>query len=163
VRLPRSPCRPRHCHRAPGRDLCDACIAPDQRPCPSRRRRAPGWDLARTAVIVPWLGSRLCHRRHTLGRDLACIAPDQRPCPSCRRRAPGWDLARTAVIVPLAGISPALPSSHPWPRSLSAPRHHTSSLACCVTNVHCNPKHCDDFFNSSRFYDVFLFFVTDVH
>jgi hypothetical protein len=32
-----------------------------------------------------------------------------------------------------------------------------------VTNVHCNPKHCDDFFNSSRFYDVFLFFVTDVH
>jgi hypothetical protein len=32
-----------------------------------------------------------------------------------------------------------------------------------ITNVHCNPKHCDDFFNSSRFYDVFLFFVTDVH
>jgi hypothetical protein len=26
-----------------------------------------------------------------------------------------------------------------------------------VTNVHCSPKHCDDFFNSSRFYDVFLF------
>jgi hypothetical protein len=32
-----------------------------------------------------------------------------------------------------------------------------------VTNVHCSPKHCDDFFNSSRFYDVFLFFVTDLH
>jgi hypothetical protein len=32
-----------------------------------------------------------------------------------------------------------------------------------VTNVHCSPKHCDDFFNSSRFYDVFLFFVTNVH
>jgi hypothetical protein len=32
-----------------------------------------------------------------------------------------------------------------------------------VTNVHCSPKHCDNFFNSSRFYDVFLFFVTDVH
>jgi hypothetical protein len=32
-----------------------------------------------------------------------------------------------------------------------------------VTNVHCSPKHCDDFFNSSRFYDVFLFFVMDVH
>jgi hypothetical protein len=32
-----------------------------------------------------------------------------------------------------------------------------------VTNVHCSLKHCDDFFNSSRFYDVFLFFVTDVH
>jgi hypothetical protein len=26
-----------------------------------------------------------------------------------------------------------------------------------VTNVHCSPKQCDDFFNSSRFYDVFLF------
>jgi hypothetical protein len=32
-----------------------------------------------------------------------------------------------------------------------------------VTNVHCSPKHCDDLFNSSRFYDVFLFFVTGVH
>jgi hypothetical protein len=32
-----------------------------------------------------------------------------------------------------------------------------------VTNVHCSPKHCDDLFNSSRFYDVFLFFVMDVH
>jgi hypothetical protein len=32
-----------------------------------------------------------------------------------------------------------------------------------VTNVHCSPKHCDDFFISSRFYDVFLSFVTDVH
>jgi hypothetical protein len=32
-----------------------------------------------------------------------------------------------------------------------------------VMNVHCSPKHCDDFFNSSRFYDVFHFFVTDVH
>jgi hypothetical protein len=26
-----------------------------------------------------------------------------------------------------------------------------------VTNVHCSPKHCDDLFNSLRFYDVFLF------
>jgi hypothetical protein len=26
-----------------------------------------------------------------------------------------------------------------------------------VTNVHCSQKHCDDFFNSSQFYDVFLF------
>jgi hypothetical protein len=26
-----------------------------------------------------------------------------------------------------------------------------------VTNVHCSTKHCDDFFNSSPFYDVFLF------
>jgi hypothetical protein len=25
-----------------------------------------------------------------------------------------------------------------------------------VTNVHCSPKHCDD-------YDIFLFFVTDLH
>jgi hypothetical protein len=32
-----------------------------------------------------------------------------------------------------------------------------------VTNVNYSPKHCDDFFNSSRFYDIFLFFVTDVH
>jgi hypothetical protein len=31
------------------------------------------------------------------------------------------------------------------------------------TNVHCSPEHCDDLLNSSRFYDVFLFFVTDVH
>jgi hypothetical protein len=26
-----------------------------------------------------------------------------------------------------------------------------------VTNVHCSPKHYDDFFNSSRFYNVFIF------
>jgi hypothetical protein len=26
-----------------------------------------------------------------------------------------------------------------------------------VTNVHCSPQHCGDFFNSSRFYDVVLF------
>jgi hypothetical protein len=32
-----------------------------------------------------------------------------------------------------------------------------------ITNVHCSPEHCDDLLNSSRFYDVFLFFVTDVH
>jgi hypothetical protein len=32
-----------------------------------------------------------------------------------------------------------------------------------ITNVHCNPEHCDDLLNSSRFYDVFLFFITDVH
>jgi hypothetical protein len=32
-----------------------------------------------------------------------------------------------------------------------------------VANVHCSPKHCHDFFNSSQFYDVFLFFVTVVH
>jgi hypothetical protein len=32
-----------------------------------------------------------------------------------------------------------------------------------ITNVHCSPEHCDDLSNSSRFYDVFLFFVTDVH
>jgi hypothetical protein len=27
-----------------------------------------------------------------------------------------------------------------------------------ITNVHCSPEHCDDLLNSSRFYDVFLFF-----
>jgi hypothetical protein len=32
-----------------------------------------------------------------------------------------------------------------------------------VTDVHLSPKHCGDLFNLSRFYDVFLFFVTDVH
>jgi hypothetical protein len=32
-----------------------------------------------------------------------------------------------------------------------------------VTGVHWSPKHCGDLFNLSRFYDVFLFFVTDVH
>jgi hypothetical protein len=32
-----------------------------------------------------------------------------------------------------------------------------------ITNVHWNPQHCDDLLNSSRFYDVFLFFITDVH
>jgi hypothetical protein len=32
-----------------------------------------------------------------------------------------------------------------------------------ITNVHCSPEHRDDLLNSSRFYDVFLFFVTDVH
>jgi hypothetical protein len=32
-----------------------------------------------------------------------------------------------------------------------------------ITNVHCSPEHCDDLLNSSRFYDIFLFFVTDVH
>jgi hypothetical protein len=32
-----------------------------------------------------------------------------------------------------------------------------------ITNVHCSPEHCDDLLNSSRFCDVFLFFVIDVH
>jgi hypothetical protein len=32
-----------------------------------------------------------------------------------------------------------------------------------ITNVHCSPEHCDDLLNSLRFYDVFLFCVTDVH
>jgi hypothetical protein len=32
-----------------------------------------------------------------------------------------------------------------------------------ITNVHWSPEHCDNLLNSSRFYDVFLFFVTDVH
>jgi hypothetical protein len=32
-----------------------------------------------------------------------------------------------------------------------------------ITKVHCSPELCDDLLNSSRFYDVFLFFVTDVH
>jgi hypothetical protein len=32
-----------------------------------------------------------------------------------------------------------------------------------VTNVHSSPKHYNDFCNSSRFYDAFLFFVMDVH
>jgi hypothetical protein len=32
-----------------------------------------------------------------------------------------------------------------------------------VTDVHWSPKHCDNLFNLSRFYDIFLFFVTNVH
>jgi hypothetical protein len=32
-----------------------------------------------------------------------------------------------------------------------------------ITNVYCSPEHCDSLLNSSRFYDIFLFFVTDVH
>jgi hypothetical protein len=30
-----------------------------------------------------------------------------------------------------------------------------------ITNAHCSAEHCDDLLNASRFYDVFLFFVTD--
>jgi hypothetical protein len=32
-----------------------------------------------------------------------------------------------------------------------------------VKDVHWSPLHCGDLLNSSRFYDIFLFFVTDVH
>jgi hypothetical protein len=52
---------------------------------------------------------------------------------------------------------------HPTTRNYLICDAFSAAFSENITNVHCRPEHCDDLSNSSRFYDVFLFFVTDVH